>query len=152
IWKAGALPAAATQTFSLGGEVTALTYSREGGALFAASLDKSVHVWRPSSGIPTTVPHPHLVDVVAFQPGGGRLATGGHDGVLRLWEAGGRPERSIAAHPPPAAIHALAWDAPGKRLVTGSSDQTAKLWDADTGQLIRAFEGFEEKLNPHGHR
>src|SRR5439155_956888 len=75
-----------------------------------------------------------------------------HDGILRLFDAGGRAERAIAAHAPPAAIHALAWDVPGKRLVTGSSDQTAKLWDADTGQFIRAFPAFDEKTNPHGHR
>jgi WD40 repeat protein len=152
LWKVGASPAQATQTFPLGGPVTALAYGREGGALFAASLDRTVHAWRPSSEIPTTLPHPNLVDAVAFQPGGGRLATGGHDGVLRLWDAGGRPERTIAAHAPPAVIHAIAWDLSGKRIVTGSSDQTAKLWDAETGKLIRTFGGFDEKTNPHGHR
>lgn len=152
VWKVGTSPASATQTFSLGGAVTALAYSREGGALFAASLDKNVHSWRPSSEAPTTLPHPNLVDAVAFQPGGGRLATGGHDGVLRLWDPSGRPERSIAAHTPPAVIHSLAWDVPGKRIVTGSSNQSAKVWDAETGQLIRTFAGFDEKSNPQGHR
>src|SRR5213078_4104739 len=102
-------------------------YSREGGALFAASLDKTVHAWRPSSEIPTTLPHPNLVDAVSFQPGGGRLATGGHDGVLRLYDAGGRLERTITAHAPPEVIHAVAWDQSGKRLVTAGSDRAAKL-------------------------
>jgi WD40 repeat protein len=152
VWKYTVTPAEATQTLSLADPVTALAYGREGGALFAASLDKTVHAWRPSSEIPTTLAHPNLVDAVAFQPGGGRLATGGHDGVLRLWDASGRPERSIAAHAPPAVIHALAWDAPGKRIVTAGSDRSAKLWDAETGKLIRTFAGFDEKTNPNGHR
>jgi WD40 repeat protein len=152
VWKLGGGPAKSTQTFPVGDAVTALAYSREGGALVAASLDKNVHAWRPSSEIPTTLPHPNLVDAVAFAPAGGRLATGGHDGVLRLWDASGRPERSIAAHTPPAVVHALAWDVPGKRIVTAGSDHSAKLWDAGTGQLIRTFVSFDEKTNPHGHR
>jgi WD40 repeat protein len=152
VWTVGTSPAKATQTLPLGDTVTALAFSRQGGALFAASLGKSVRAWRPSSELPTSLSHSNLVDAVAFQPSGGRLATGGHDGVLRLWDSGGRPERTIAAHVPPAAIHAVAWDVPGKRIVTAGSDHTAKLWDADTGQLIRTFAGFDEKTYPRGHR
>src|SRR5207302_7958925 len=128
VWGLGTAPAKATQTFSVESPVTALAYSPDGGALFAASLDKTVHGWRPSSEIPTTLPHPNLVDAVAFQPGGGRLATAGHDGVLRLWDAGAQPERSIPAHAP-AVIHAVAWDGSGKRIATAGSDRAAKLWD-----------------------
>jgi hypothetical protein len=95
------------------------------------------------------------VDAVSFSPDGKMLATGCHDGKMRIFDvAKGTPVKEVAAHvmPIPAAIYALAWTADGKQVFTASFDHSVKLWDATAGTLVREFKGFKEKDFEKGHR
>jgi WD40 repeat protein len=91
------------------------------------------------------------------------LATGCHDGKVRLWDvAKAQQLREIAAHtlPPPAAgqpaqpgpVYCLAWTPDGKQVLSGSLDHSAKLWDAASGNLVRELKGYKEKDFEKGHR
>ncbi len=101
-------------------------------------------------------PHPNIVDAVAFNPAGTQLATGCHDGRLRIYDvAKGTTIREIQAHvtmPQPSAVYCLAWSADGKQIVSGSFDHSLKLWNAADGKLIREFKGYEDKKFEKGHR
>src|SRR5271166_7085084 len=72
------------------------------------------------------------VNSVAFSPGGHTLASGGSNGIVRLWDV------TDPAHPRPlgqpltggtGAVETVAFSRGGHTLATGSLDGTARLWD-----------------------
>jgi WD40 repeat protein len=144
-----------------------LTYTHEGVSgdiafapdsisFFTGGADKTVKTWKLASDNPVrNLGHPQMVDAVAFNPAGTVLATGCHDGNLRLYDvAKGTVIRQVAAHttPPPAqAIYTIAWSPDGKFVVTGSLDHSLKMWDGNTGALVRTFRAYKQKEFEKGH-
>ena len=124
--------------------------------IFPSSFGKTLLLERAGAETPAkNLPHPNLVDAVAFNPGGTQLATGGHDGMVRIWDvAKGQQIREIKAHATPAVspVYCLAWTPDGKQLLSGSLDRTMKLWDANNGSMLREFKGYKEKEFEKGHR
>jgi WD40 repeat protein len=144
------------QTYPDAGAVADVSFDSKGGIFYSGSTDKPIQVWKFAADTPTkNFPHPNIVDAVAFSPDGTQLATGCHDGRLRLFDvAKGAQIREIQAHvtmPQPSAIYCLAWSADGKQIVSGSYDHSLKLWNAADGKLIREFKGYEAKKFEKGH-
>nr|WP_225937251.1 WD40 repeat domain-containing protein [Myxococcus sp. RHSTA-1-4] len=83
------------------------------------------------------LPHDYEVDAVAWNPSGDRLASGGREGLIRLWDRQGSPVRTLAGHGG-KAIRALAWDGGGTRLASGGVDGQACVWRVEDGTLVRA--------------
>jgi WD40 repeat protein len=76
------------------------------------------------------VQHAHLSDIYAMcvTLNGARLATGGKDRVIRLWDArSGRCLLELGGHS--AAITSLGFASDGERLVSASWDGTVRIWD-----------------------
>jgi WD40 repeat protein len=87
-----------------------------------------------------TVSARHWVKAVAYRPDGKLLATGGHDGTIRLWDpATGRLVRMLVG----SDAHSLSWSPNGKVLAAGGSYE-GKLWETDTGRLLRRMPGAEK--------
>ena len=79
------------------------------------------------------------VSSVAYAPDGRMAASGGQDGVVRLWDLeSGRQIRSFAGHS--SSVRACAFAPGGKRILSGSSDNTLKLWDAYSGKCLRTWD------------
>lgn len=98
-----------------------------------------------------SVPHPNLVDAVAFDKTGTLLATGCHDGILRICDvAKGAVTKTVNAHTTPQAnpIYAVAWSPDAKQLATASFDRSIKIWDAASGNLVRHIRPGTERLPP----
>jgi hypothetical protein len=77
---------------------------------------------------------------VAFSPDGQRLAVGGDDGTVKVWEARtGQELLSLRGHAGP--VYSVAFSPDGARLATGSYDRTVKVWDARTGQELLSLRG-----------
>lgn len=79
---------------------------------------------------------------LALSPDGKRLAAGGCDRVVRVWDVSGgvlnaKLEQSIENHADWVLSIALAPD--GKHLLTSSRDKTAKVWDLATKESVMTF-------------
>lgn len=134
------------QTFPHPKGVASPVFNNDGNILTAGE-DKMVRRFRIASDVPVkTLSHPNLVDCVAFDDTGSLLATGCHDGILRIWDVPkATPVKTINAHvvtmPQQVQnpIYAVAWSPDHKQVFTSSFDKTIKLWDVASGNLVREF-------------
>jgi hypothetical protein len=95
--------------------------------------------------------HTDAVFAVAFHPGGTRLATGGRDGAVWLWDL----ERGEVVARLPGHITyvwSLAFSPDGTTLASGSGDFTLRLWD--TAPLKTRYQARREAaaLRPEAER
>ncbi|MCI0458831.1 MAG: WD40 repeat domain-containing protein [Gemmataceae bacterium] len=68
----------------------------------------------------------------------GLLASGGSDGLVRLWQAAtGAELAQLAGHKD--NVSAIAFAPDGQRLASGGRDGTVRLWDVTTGKELRRF-------------
>ena len=68
-----------------------------------------------------------VVEGLAWNGDGSRLASSSEDGTIRLWA--GEPLETVAILTGHAAsVDGIAWHPDGERLVSASADQTVRLW------------------------
>jgi WD40 repeat protein len=78
----------------------------------------------------STVQTPTAIACVAWSLNG-HLATGGPDGIVRIWNAlEGTALHTLRSHTSP--IYSIAWSSDGARLATAGADRTARIWDTAT--------------------
>jgi WD40 repeat protein len=75
------------------------------------------------------LPHPRMVDIVAFSPDGTRILTGCADYNARLWDAGNA--KLLATLPHKDHVDRAVFTPNGKVIITGGMDKTIRFWDAD---------------------
>jgi WD40 repeat protein len=117
------------------------------GSFLTAGEDNMVRRYRiASEAAVKTLQHPNLVDTVAFDDTGNLLATGCHDGILRIWDLPkNTPLKTINAHvvtmPQQVQnpIYCVLWSHDHKQVFTASFDKSIKLWDVASGMLVREF-------------
>lgn len=113
--------------------VRTVAFSGDGSLVAAGSEDSTVRVWSVADREPLqTLAHDDWVNAVDFGAGG-ELATGGDDGLLRLWdprtgELLGEPLAADPESPVPAGIADLAWDPGGSRVAAAYADGTVVIW------------------------
>jgi WD40 repeat protein len=79
---------------------------------------------------------------VAFSPDGTRLAAGGADGAVRVYDvASGKRLLLIEQHAD--WVTALAFSPDGSRVASASRDKSARVFDAKTGEMTAAYLGHE---------
>lgn len=78
----------------------------------------------------------NVVSAVAFSPDGSRIASGGYDHTVRLWNAvtGKQIGQPMAGHTD--TVGSVAFSPDGTRLASAATDGTIRLWDVRTGQQI----------------
>jgi len=84
------------------------------------------------------VAHTAGLHALAFSPCGQRLATGGRDSSVILWNAQtGKAEFRLQGHS--RGVRSVCFSADGARLASGSLDLSICVWDAYSGGLLRAI-------------
>ncbi len=144
------------QAFTHGDAVTDALFAADNATIFSSSLDKKVQAWKLASPTPfKNFPHPNLVDSVAFNNTGTQVASGCHDGKIRIYDlAKGVLLKEINAHPTANAtqIYCVVYSPDGTKIISSSIDNSLKLWDAVSGALVKEFKAYKVKEFEKGHQ
>jgi WD40 repeat protein len=91
--------------------------------------------------------HEGSIEFLCWSPDGTRLATGGGDPTVFIWDtATGKLLARLVGHL--KAVLTARWSPDGKILATGSLDTTVCLWNPETGVRTGIFQGHSR---PVGH-
>jgi eukaryotic-like serine/threonine-protein kinase len=85
------------------------------------------------------------VQSVAWSPDGGRLASGGRDDSVRIWDAStGRKITELHGHTD--LIRCVAWHPDGRRLASSSGEGMILVWDPDTAKAVLRLAGHRDNV------
>jgi len=93
----------------------------------------------------TTTDHVLGVKAVAIGPAGQRLATGGYEGSIMLWEVGTGAEKALAGEGLQPVL-CLAFSPDGATLAAGYRDASVALWDVAGGKKRVTLRGHSEAV------
>ncbi len=88
--------------------------------------------------------HEHGALCVSLSPDTASVATGGRDGLVKIWDTANLEVRhALRGHDD--WVFSVAFSPDGKTLVSGGYDGTVRLWNSSTGEMIRTI-----KADPTG--
>ena len=87
--------------------------------------------------------HRWLATSFSFSPDGHTVATGGYDGIIRLWDiTSGKFIRALVGHG--SYVYGLAFSPDGNVLASaGSFDGTVRIWNPKTGMTLRTLKNHK---------
>lgn len=122
----------------------ALDFSDDGKKVAIGCINSKLIIIDIGSGaeLHNVVAHGTWVQGVDWQKD--KIATGGSDNVVKLWDSAGNFIRSYTGHS--AAVLSVQFSKDGQYILSSSADKTIKLWNVATGALIRTFSGHKAQV------
>ena len=126
---------------TLGDYINRVAFSADGTGLAACSASGQVSIWQVPTlkSIGDLRGHDRSALTLAWHPSRGELATGGQDGVVRLWSLDVGAQRAVVPVGKQGSwVEHLAWS-PDGRFLAASAERILYIWGVDsasTPQLI----------------
>lgn len=102
-------------------------------------VDQCVRQWDLTSDAEVTGPAGHCGGVrsLAFSPDGASLASGSHDGTIRIWDLATRASRRALAPTTTRMqdVYAVAWSTDGRTVFDADITGTVRTWDVASGAM-----------------
>lgn len=124
--------------------------------------DNGVHIWslREKRRVQILEDHTDNVSTLAFSGDGMLLASGSHDGTVRLWRVDTEHGRFVPAPHSPFRGHTVdvidvVFSPDGRTLMSTGFDEVVRIWDLETGSMKAVLEGhrswvFSLAVSPSG--
>jgi WD40 repeat protein len=148
MWNPGEYTSSQTLVHHLG-PISSVTLSSDATVLISDSWDKELLYWNvymptaqkvTAQKVRTLTQLSRPIYAVSFNNDETFVATGGDDGIVRVWNPyTGSELGTLAGHTGPVSCVAFSPD--GKILVSASDDHTIKIWNPYTGSELRTLVG-----------
>jgi WD40 repeat protein len=117
-----------------------LEFSVDGAALVSAAVDGKILVSALDGQVIRWIDYPPGVASLARSPDGAILATGGYDGLIRLWRfADGSAIRTLGDTDGP--VWTVAFSPDSRTLASAGEERAVRLWDVASGALRHRLTG-----------
>jgi WD40 repeat protein len=120
------------------GRVTGIALSRDGRLLASAGVDGVIEISKPNGDDMRSIRIDGPILTVAFNRAADRLAAGGADGAIRIWNVGSVPPAGgnvpadvehLNAHT--GGVMSVTFNPDDQLVASGGADDTVRLWDGD---------------------
>lgn len=141
----GTIPFRTTNT------IYALAWSPDRHFIASGGHDRTVQVWKATTGVNTFSYHGHSggVIIVSWSPDGQAIASASLDRTIQVWSPApldiSGSERIISTYEGHISmVSALAWSPSGRYIASsnvGGTDTTIQIWETSTGQKVLQYHG-----------